>query len=186
MDNTKKGFSDKQLFIPNEKSNLIKQMLFESAISQSDLAEYLNCTVSSLRNKFSRDSFSLYDFIVICHVCGYSFSICNGSIDNDINDAQESLNIVCSNLHDIDEDDIDIDLIYEAMDEADIAQESIDNYECTFDFSIENILTEEECNRIKSIETNKRNDKYNKIINGLSKDEQLTLFEMLKNTQEND
>ena len=89
-------------------------------------------------------------------------------------------------MHDIDEEDIDIDLIYDAIDEADIAQESIDNYECTFDFSIENILTEEECNRIKSIETNKRNDKYNKIINGLSKEEQLTLLEMLKNTQEND
>ena len=32
MDNTKKGFSDKQLFIPNEKSNLIKQMLCYSMI----------------------------------------------------------------------------------------------------------------------------------------------------------
>lgn len=186
MDDTKKGFSDKQLFITNKKSDLIKQMISDSAISQSDLAEYLNCTVSSLRNKFSRDSFSLYDFIVICHVCGYSFSICNGTLNNDMENAHDCLDIVCGNLHDIDEDDIDIDLIYEAMDEADIAQENIDNYECTFDFSIENILTEEECNRIKAIETNKRNDKYNKIINGLSKEEQLTLFEMLKNTQEND
>lgn len=184
MDNTKKGFSDKLLFIPNKKSDLIKQMISDSALSQSDLAEYLNCTVSSLRNKFSRDSFSLYDFIVICHVCGYSFSICNGSLDYDLDNAHDSLNIVCKNLHDIDEDDIDIDLVYEALDEADIAQESVDNYECTFDFSIENILSEEECTRIKAIETNKRNDKYNKIINGLSKEEQLTLFEMLKDNQQ--
>lgn len=186
MGNTKKGLSDKQIFISNKKSDLIKHMLSDSAISQSDLADYLNCTISALRNKFSRDSFSLYDFIVICHVCGYSFSICNGTLDNDIETARDCLNTICDKLHDIDEEDIDIDLIYDAMDEADIAQESIDNYECTFDFSIENILTEEECNRIKSIETNKRNDKYNKIINGLSKEEQLTLFEMLKNTQEND
>lgn len=185
MDNTKKGFSDKQLFIPNKKSDLIKQMISDSAISQSDLAEYLNCTVSSLRNKFSRDSFSLYDFIVICHVCGYSFSICNSTLNNDMENARDCLDIVCGNLHDIDEDNIDLDLIYEAMDEADIAHESVDNYECTFDFSIENILTEEECNRINAIRANKREDKYNKIIKGLSKDEQLTLLHMLKDNQEN-
>ena len=50
MDNSKKGYSDKQFFKPSVKSNLIKKMMTDSALSQSDLADYLNCTVSSLRN----------------------------------------------------------------------------------------------------------------------------------------
>lgn len=182
MDNNKKGFSDKQLFTPNKKSDLIKQMISDSAISQSDLAEYLNCTVSSLRNKFSRDSFSLYDFIVTCHVCGYSLSICNGDIDDDLITANRCINTVCENLRNASEED-DMDLVLDALDEAEIAQEKLDNYECVFDLSPENILIDKECQRIKSIEEQKRENKYHKIINGLSKDEQLTLLEFLKDKQ---
>ena len=183
MDNRKKGFTDIRLFMPNKKSDLIKQMIADSALSQSDLAEYLNCTVSSLRNKFSRDSFSLYDFIVICHVCGYSLSIHNGSIDDDLSTAKDCIDVVCETLRNASEED-DMDLVLDALDEAEVAQERLELYECVFDLSPENILTKEECNRIKKIEDDKRNDKYQKIINGLSENEQLTLLEMLKDKQE--
>lgn len=184
MDNAKKGFSDKQFFKSGIKSDIIKKMMNDSGLSQNDLADYLNCTISSLRNKFSRDSFSLYDFIVICYVCGYSFSICNGSIDDDISTAKECTDVVCENLRNASEDD-DMDLVLDALDEAEVAQERLEIYECIFDLSPENILTDEEINRINTIEANKRNDKYHKIINGLSETEQLTLLEMLKDKQQN-
>ena len=183
MDSTKKGYSDKQFYILNVKSDIIKKMAQDSDISQSDLAEYLNCTISSLRNKFSRDSFSLYDFIVICHVCGYSLSIHNGSIDDDLSTDKDCIDAVCENLRNASEED-DMDLVLDALDEAEVAQERLELYECVFDLSPENILTKEECNRINIIEDNKRKNKYQKIINGLSESEQLTLFEMLKDKQE--
>lgn len=177
MENTKKGYSDKQFFKPNVKSDLIKKMLKDSALSQNDLADYLNCTLSSLRNKFTRDSFSLYDFIIICHVCGYSLSICNGDIGDNLNNAMDCVDSIVKNIRMGDED------IDQVLDDAELAQENLESYECTFDFSLENILTDEECHRIQDIQKKKSNDKYHKILNSLSENEQLAMLEILKSKQ---
>lgn len=174
MDNEKKGYSDKLFFKQNAKSNLIKKMMDDSGLSQSDLADYLNCTLSSLRNKFTRDSFSLYDFIVICHVCGYSFSICNGDLDFCIGAANDCIESTISKINDGETDTLEL------LDDIEVAQEHLDQYECYFDFSPENILSNEEINRIKNLESEKKEKKYKKIIQGLSDSEQMTLFSLLK------
>lgn len=179
MDNAKKGYSDKQFFKPNVKSDLIKKLMNDSALSQNDLADYLNCTVSSLRNKFTRDSFSLYDFIIVCHVCGYSLTICNGDLHNNLSDAQECIDTIISNLC---FGDADLD---DALDDAQLAQEKLETYECVYDFSPENILTMEENQRIEKIQNQKSTDKYHKILDSLSENEQLAMLELLKRKQSN-
>lgn len=72
---SKKGYSDKDFFKKSIKTKMIKTLLEKSGISQSEIASYLDCSVQSFRNKMNRDSFSLYDLIVICHVCNADFTI---------------------------------------------------------------------------------------------------------------
>lgn len=181
--NSKKGYTDKLFFKENIKSDIIRKMMQDSSLSQSDIADYLNCTISSLRNKFTRDSFSLYDFIIISYVCGYSLSICNGDLNESIVAAQECIDSVLSSLHD---EGADLqDAIDEALDEAEIAEEHLSYYECIFDFSPENILTDDEFQRIQKMQIEKRKAKYNKVLNNMTEKEQMDLFDLLKERQEN-
>lgn len=78
---SKKGYSDKDFFKKGIKTKMIKTLLDKSGISQSEIASYLDCSVQSFRNKMNRDSFSLYDLIVICHVCNADFTINIGNND---------------------------------------------------------------------------------------------------------
>lgn len=180
MDTTKRGFSDKAFFKPNVKSDLIKKMMNDSAISLTDMADYLNCTVSSLRNKFSRDSFSLYDFIIICDVCKYSLTIQEADTEWKIETAKECVDKAFYNLRSLDEDNLDIETFGECIDDIDVAQENLEGYECFFDFEPSNILTPEEVDRIEQIKKAKRKEKYHRIVNKLSTDEQKTLLEYLQ------
>lgn len=74
-DDKKKGYTDKDFFQKGIKSDIVKSLLNKANISQTEIASYLGCSVQSFRNKMNRDSFSLYDFIVICHVCNADFTI---------------------------------------------------------------------------------------------------------------
>ena len=67
-DDKKKGYTDKDFFQKGVKSDIVKSLLNKANVSQTEIASYLGCSVQSFRNKMNRDSFSLYDFIVICHV----------------------------------------------------------------------------------------------------------------------
>lgn len=53
------------------KSMLIYKMMAGLGVSFTTMAHYLMCTPQSLRNKLSRDSFSLDDLIAAANVCGY-------------------------------------------------------------------------------------------------------------------
>lgn len=185
MNNVKKGYSDKHFFKPNIKSDIIKKIMNDSALSQNDLADYLNCTVSSLRNKFTRDSFSLYDFIIICHVCGYSLTI-SSEMECNMTDIKKSIEDIYAMLQSFFHDEeVDIETcVGEALDIAEYADDQLNLYDTVFDFSLENILTKEECQRIRSLEEKKQNEKYNHIINHLSEDEQKAMYEILKAKQE--
>lgn len=188
MDTTKRGFSDKAFFKPNIKSDLIKKMMNDSAISLTDMADYLNCTVSSLRNKFSRDSFSLYDFIIICDVCKYSLTIQEADTEWKIETAKDRVQNAFYNFKYLDDDildkigldRIDLEKFKESVIDIEIAQENLEGYECFFDFEPSNILTQEEVERIEQIKKAKRKEKYHRIVNKLSTDEQKTLLEYLQ------
>lgn len=55
--------------------NLVRKLLYSNDISVKEAAMYLNCTEQSFRNKLSRDSFSLRDLIILCHLCNAQFTI---------------------------------------------------------------------------------------------------------------
>ena len=57
------------------KSGIIKKMMKNAGIDIHCLAEYLGCEDQSLRNKFSRDSFSIDDLVITTYACGYSVYI---------------------------------------------------------------------------------------------------------------
>lgn len=171
----KKGYSDKLFFKENSKSEIIKTLMQGASLSQSDVAEYLNCTLSSLRNKFTRDSFSLYDFIVVCYVCGYSFAIVED--DGYIDIAKECVD---SAINYIDTEESDTDA---ALEDLLVAQENLEGYEYIFDLSPENVLTEDEFQRIQSLMEEKRKSKYEKILDGMSKNDQMTILQLLEERQ---
>ena len=58
-------------------STLVKQLVKTSIneITYNTIADALNISISALRNKFCRNSFSLIDMVIICHMTGSRFSI---------------------------------------------------------------------------------------------------------------
>ena len=185
MDSNKKGFSDKNFFQPSVRSNIIKEMMKYSAMSQQNIADCLNCSLPSLRNKFSRDSFSLYDFIVICDACGFCFNISYGSYE-DMNTAKDCLENVTSDLYNVVSDSEEVsDAIGESYDDADLALENIENFESFFEFYPENILTLRECSRLEQIKNSIAQKKYGSIVDNLSPKEQLDLLTFLQEKQNN-
>lgn len=51
------------------KSELIKAIIKKSAITRKELAVYLGITEYYLDNKFSRNSFSFDDFVIVAYAC---------------------------------------------------------------------------------------------------------------------
>lgn len=176
MADRKKGFSEKDLFSPNVKSDLVKEMIQASGISQIDLAEYLNCTINSLRNKLSRDVFSLYDLIVISYACNKTLTITNtDTLENDIEAMTmniqhlteciktkdySSLKEITSNL---------IDLITELSLSATEYKLSPDYY-----------LSSEEYQRISNLKKNISEKKYDDFISSLSSSDRNALMARLE------
>ena len=82
----KYSFDDMDKFISeNDKTStlLIKNMMNASNISLDLLAAYLGCKPQSLRNKFSRDSFSLDDLLITALACGFSVVLKNNSTNEE-------------------------------------------------------------------------------------------------------
>lgn len=66
-----KSLSDLYADSGHPKSMLIYKMMAKSGVSFTSLAECLLCNPQSLRNKLSRDIFSLDELITTAAVCGY-------------------------------------------------------------------------------------------------------------------
>lgn len=74
---------DDDIFNERPKSRIIKWLMNESSVSTSLLAEYLGCSTQTLRNKLSKDSFSLDDIIIAAYACGYSLSLVGKNIQDE-------------------------------------------------------------------------------------------------------
>ena len=56
-------------------SDIVRKMIKKKNISIKKIANYLNCTEQSFRNKLSRNSFSIKDIMIIAYVCDATVSI---------------------------------------------------------------------------------------------------------------
>ena len=61
------------------KANMVKWMMKQSGVSLETIAEHLGCKVNYLNTKFSRDSFSFEDLIIIAYACEYTFILANNN-----------------------------------------------------------------------------------------------------------
>ena len=61
------------------KANMVKWMMKQSETSLEDVAAYLDCSVSYLNNKLTRESFSFEDLLLAAYACGYTFVLVNNS-----------------------------------------------------------------------------------------------------------
>ncbi len=186
MTTGKKGYSDKKFFQPSVKSNIVKKMISERGISQKTLARYLNCTQASLRNKFSRDSFSLYDFIIICYACECPLSIVPFDSES-IEIAKECFeDIEDSILSALDEEPKDLyNASHDALDTLENALDNLGFLDIVFEFTPENILSEEECERLNNIKESNSTEKLDRIMGSLTDSEQLTFYKLLEEQQKN-
>lgn len=179
MEDTKKGFTDKAFFRPGVRSNLIRKLIKANNISQAELAEYLNCNLSSLRNKFSRDAFSLYDLIITCYVCNCTFAIMeNDDLHDIINDVNECIDTASDSIY-----NDDYDNAKDAIDSASEQISQIVDFEYDYVLSPEEFFTEEEYKRIEELKKNRSTSKrYDDFIESLSPSAKRELLERLKNS----
>ena len=56
-------------------SDIVRKMIKKKNISIKKIANYLNCTEQSFRNKLSRNSFSIKDIMIISYVCDATVTI---------------------------------------------------------------------------------------------------------------
>lgn len=56
-------------------SDIVRKMIKKKNISIKKIANYLNCTEQSFRNKLSRNSFSIKDIMIIAYVCDATVTI---------------------------------------------------------------------------------------------------------------
>ncbi|MGB4660187.1 MAG: hypothetical protein WBI07_13480 [Mobilitalea sp.] len=69
---------------------LIRELLKTHKVSIAIVSEALECTQQSLRNKLTRDSFSIKDLLIISGLCGFTLGLIN---DSDIDVEPILLNI---------------------------------------------------------------------------------------------
>lgn len=77
-----------EIWSSRKKSNIIKWLMKQSGIQVEEMAEYLGCSVQYLNNKFTRDSFSIDDFIIAAYAAGYSVDL-----TSTLNDERKSTHI---------------------------------------------------------------------------------------------
>lgn len=56
-------------------SDIVRKMIKKKNISIKKIANYLDCTEQSFRNKLSRNSFSIKDIMIIAYVCDATVTI---------------------------------------------------------------------------------------------------------------
>ena len=56
-------------------SDIVRKMIKKKNISIKKIANYLNCTEQSFRNKLSRNSFSIKDIMITAYVCDATVTI---------------------------------------------------------------------------------------------------------------